>query len=468
MGTHSYYDRHTALFDGALVLYTIRGAEHANWNARIKLPGRKGYIRRSLRTRTEHEAITTGTQLYLKLRAKQDSGLPVDIPTVSQCWTMYLRHREVRGFSNYHANLWWSRYGDEYFSRYQQMDEINQSVTDGYIAPDGFRLNYWASHPPTLERTGVGTANLNRWTSTSHTDSPSYSTMQRELGFIYSWLSFAVAQGYLGVVPVLPNPMDYKARSGSNRGCFSIEQYRHLYQEIGSRCSQELSDVTYTRNGKTHTRKGQQWTRIANERLRMWILLISATGIRPSEARQLEWNMVRRWEPANPIPGVEFYTLIDMPARICKAKYKGRRTGRQVFSFDGAVTYERLMKRWRLHCPTPDDDGLIFPSARDTSKPADMRAPLQRLLATMPESRGGTMLTDRDNLPLSSYSLRHFYITMRILNNVPLAVIAKNCGHTVKTLEQTYNRALATDMVEYLTQTHFKHLQADRDSTLIQ
>ena len=66
------------------------------------------------------------------------------------------------------------------------------------------------------------------------------------------------------------------------------------------------------------------------------------------------------------------------------------------------------------------------------------------------------MLTDEEGLPLSSYSLRHFYITQRIKSGVPLSVIAKNCGHMVSTLEQTYNRLLARDMVDVLVRTNFQ------------
>ena len=93
-----YYRRQVKLFTGACVLYLVEGHNKPNWNVRIKIPGRKGYVRRSLRTTDEAEAITLGTQLYLKLRAKADQGLPVDVPKVSGVWKEYLRWREASGY----------------------------------------------------------------------------------------------------------------------------------------------------------------------------------------------------------------------------------------------------------------------------------------------------------------------------------------------------------------------------------
>jgi len=451
---YDYYDNKYELFNGACLLYTVVGHKKPNWNARIRLPSRSGYIRRSLKTTDMAEAIALGTQLYLKLRAKLDQGLPVDVPTTTQAWDEYMTYRSACGWSKSHPEQWWGRFGAKWFAAFKRLDDIHQRDIDSYFSADGFRLNFAKNNPPELVKSGDSNWRRKRWTSINQTDSPSYSYLQGEISIMRGFFTFCEDRGYIGTVPIINNPMEHKARTGSARGCFSIEQYRLLTTEIRTRCNREAFTKPFIRGGVLQKPRPNPAAKLSNERLRMWILLLSATGIRVQEARRLRWRDIKKYEKAG--SEYPYFTLIDIPREIAKAKYKGRRTGREVFSFDGNVTYDRLMNRWRDYCPTPDNNSLIFPSPRAPEKPQNFTLPFRRLLKSM---KGGAMLEDSDGLPLSSYSLRHFYITMRIKAGVPLPVIAKNCGHTVSTLESTYNRLLARDMVEVLANTGIQRLQ---------
>lgn len=453
---NGYYGQKVTLYDGACLLFTVKGQNKANWNARIKLPSRKGYIRRSLKTTNAAEAITLGSQLYLKLRAKHDQSLPVDVPTIPKVWREYLRFREAQGWSTYHPENWWRRYGKDWLSEFQRIDEVQQRHIDSYYSKDGFRLNHVKNNPKMLVSVEGTNGKRKRWNKTTATDSPSYEYLNGEISIIRSFFSFCEERGYTGTVPNINNPMEYKSRSGSNRGCPSIEQYRRLVTEMRVRCNRTRHEKSFVRGGVVVQPTLSKMNQVSNERLRTWILLLAATGIRVQEARQLRWSMIKKYERKG--CSVPYFTLIDIPQKIAKAKYKGRRTGREVFSFDGNVTYDRLMNRWRPLCSTPHDDGLLFPSPRNPEVAFDFVTPFKRLLKTM---RGGAMLYDEEGLPLSSYSLRHFYITMRIKNGVPLVAIAKNAGHTVTTLERTYNRILARDMVEHLANTAVNRLERE-------
>ena len=44
----------------------------------------------------------------------------------------------------------------------------------------------------------------------------------------------------------------------------------------------------------------------------------------------------------------------------------------------------------------------------------------------------------------SIYALRHTYISHAIEGEVPLTVIAKNCGTSVRMIEKTYSKLLAS------------------------
>ena len=61
--------------------------------------------------------------------------------------------------------------------------------------------------------------------------------------------------------------------------------------------------------------------------------------------------------------------------------------------------------------------------------------------------------TDRDGNKYTIYSLRHFYITMRLRfgKHVRIHSLAKNCGTSVSMIEQFYSDAISTDFMDELT-----------------
>lgn len=427
-----YYGNSESLFEGHLFLFTIRNAVKPNWNCRIRIPGRTGYYRKSLNTTSRSEAIKEGTDLYLKVRAKADFGLPTEIVTAKRVWEEFLKHRSAQGYTNIKFKQFWERYFGPYFGQFKDMNDIDQAAVDEYFAEDGFRRTYWKRNPPKLVR-NPNNRNRQYWEANNYTDDPAFRTMHWECSVVRGFLRFAKDRGYIGHLPIVYNPMSAKETTESTRGVFSIRQYRALTAYLRGQCMREPRN----KQGRLNP-----VMKVNAERMRMWVLLLAATGIRPQEAKALRWHMIQKFDAHS---NADFYTMIEMPAAICKAKRKGRREGRTVFSFDGPVTYTRLMERWRSFCPTWEEDQLVFPSNKNHDRHFNYSVEFRRTLTNM------GMRFDEDDLPLTSYSLRHFYITQRIKNQVPLAAIAKNCGHTVETLERTYNRILASDMVEYLS-----------------
>ena len=50
------------------------------------------------------------------------------------------------------------------------------------------------------------------------------------------------------------------------------------------------------------------------------------------------------------------------------------------------------------------------------------------------------------------YALRHAYISEAIEENVPLIIIAENCGTSVRMIEQTYAKVLAAKKRKFIEQ----------------
>jgi integrase len=61
------------------------------------------------------------------------------------------------------------------------------------------------------------------------------------------------------------------------------------------------------------------------------------------------------------------------------------------------------------------------------------------------------MELDLDDNQRSLYSLRHYYITQKILDNVPLSTIAKNCLTSTKIIEGYYDHVTSVDRYDELS-----------------
>jgi hypothetical protein len=55
-------------------------------------------------------------------------------------------------------------------------------------------------------------------------------------------------------------------------------------------------------------------------------------------------------------------------------------------------------------------------------------------------------LDDRGSL----YALRHAYISEAIERNIPLTILAKNCGTSVRIIEKTYAKVLRAKEQEFI------------------
>ena len=73
----------------------------------------------------------------------------------------------------------------------------------------------------------------------------------------------------------------------------------------------------------------------------------------------------------------------------------------------------------------------------------------QRLKKTLVTSQVQETL-DKQSKSISLYSFRHFYCYLRLLNKVPIHLLAKNMGTSVQKIESTYghiNTELQADVI---------------------
>lgn len=220
---------------------------------------------------------------------------------------------------------------------------------------------------------------------------PSRSTLHQEIVCLRQVLKFARRHGWLELMPDLSDP--YRASSKvSHRAWFSPAEYEMLYQAARKRIASPKRD---------------RWLG-AYEDLKDYIIFQVNTGLRPDEAKRLQ---VRDVEIVQDGSGRE---------PILHIAVRGKRGTGWAKSMPGAVFPFTQMKE--RHNLGPTD--LIFPT-------------LQReLFNTLLDEL--QLKKDREGNPRTFYSLRHTYISMRLLEGADIYQIAKNCRTSVEMIEKYY------------------------------
>jgi integrase len=221
---------------------------------------------------------------------------------------------------------------------------------------------------------------------------PSRSTMHQEIVTIRQVLKTAKRHNWIESLPDLSLP--YKA-SGKivHRAWFSPEEYKRLYEA--------------TRERAAHPKK-ERW-RGACEDLHDYVLFMANTGLRPDEAKRLEYR------------DVSVVTDSDTNERILEIEVRGKRGVGYCKSMPGAVRpFQRLAKR---NSP-PSPATRIFGNVQ--------RELLNTILGEL------DLKVDRDGQLRTAYSLRHTYICLRLMEGADIYQLAKNCRTSVEMIQKYY------------------------------
>lgn len=248
--------------------------------------------------------------------------------------------------------------------------------------------------------------------STSKTGKPpARSTLHDEVGTLRQVLKTAIRHKWLSHLPDLSPP--YKSQGKiSHRPWFSPAEYKQLYEATRKNAREPLN---------THF----QWEA---EQLHDFVLFMGNTGLRPDEAKNLQFR------------DVSIVLDRDTGEQILEIEVRGKRGVGWAKSMPGAVKpFERLRDRpkparnWR---GSPQDaSATVKPTG---PKPTDALFPGHHLkmFNNLLEREG--LKLDRDGKPRTAYSLRHTYICLRLTEGADIYAIAKNCRTSVEMIEKFY------------------------------
>jgi len=220
---------------------------------------------------------------------------------------------------------------------------------------------------------------------------PSRSTMHKETVTLRQVLKTAIRHGWLSALPDLSEPYKTSVKV-SHRAWFSPEEYKRLYTATRARIKSVENSY--------HKRLAEQ--------LHDKILFMANTGVRPDEANWLEYR------------DVEIVEDDATGETILEIEVRGKRGGGYCKSTTGAVRpFERMVER---NQPEPTD--RLFP--------ADHKKQFNRILEEQ------NLKFDRQGNRRTLYSLRHSYISFRLLEGADIYQIAKNCRTSVEMIEKHY------------------------------
>ena len=221
---------------------------------------------------------------------------------------------------------------------------------------------------------------------------PARSTIHSEIVVLRQVLKTANRKGWIGAVPDLSAAYQ---RSGkiSHRAWFAPEEYKMLFEATRERAKNPPNP---------------RW-REACEQFHDYVLFMVNTGLRPDEASNLQFRDVAIRKDDS--TGGE---------RILEIAVQGKRGVGFCKSMPGAVLpFQRVQKR-KGGKPTDHVFGKV------------QRELLNTILDEL------NLKHDRQGNERTAYSLRHTYISMRLMEGADIYQIAKNCRTSVEMIEKHY------------------------------
>jgi integrase len=246
---------------------------------------------------------------------------------------------------------------------------------------------------------------------------PAHSTMHQEIVTLRQTLKTATRHGWLDRLPDFSEPYRLSSKI-SYRAWFSPEEYKKLCEATRKRALEPK-------------KRGFKWEA---EQLHDYVLFVGNTGLRPDEARRLEFRDVKIVDDE------------DSGETILEIEVRGKRGFGYCKSMPDAVSpFERLRSRLRprrvegARAPTEvSDNSDVRGLEWRTPEPTDLIFPKwqRELFKTILEEEN--LRSDRDGRPRTAYSLRHTYISLRLMEGANIYQIAKNCRTSVGMIEKYY------------------------------
>lgn len=377
------------------------------WQMRMWLAKERKYARFSLKTQNRDTAIAAAKKQYHVLMAQQEAGKTYFSKTCKQGVEDYLKQRQTDvdaglivkgrwGTIKTHLEHWL-----DFRGRDIKLKELQRTDCENYYYKRSKTKNHLSISQTTV---------LNE---------------QSTINAMMNWL-FKRNETYI-------DGFDFKKLPKQDKRDESIR--RSTFTEFEMDCLRDaIADYMAEKVG---TEREQQLRTIAC----YYFLIASITGLRSGEQRQLKWSDIL-WTQGR--RGKETVELVKIKVRAETSKV---RNSRAFMVADNGYfrAYSSLFAAWikERHIK----DCLIFS--------LDGRTEItKRTLSYHFNKLMELAEIDTTNRDLVAYSLRHYFITQRIVSGMSLRSVADMCGTSITQIEKTYwhldEEIMRNDAVAYI------------------
>tara|TARA_Y100001963_G_scaffold159620_1_gene264135 strand:+ start:5823 stop:7109 length:1287 start_codon:yes stop_codon:yes gene_type:complete len=409
--------------DGRILIY--KRPNSGVYQMRLRVSNSTGYKILSTKTNDIDEAkriaVNTYEEIYMRvqsggsLASKTFSDLykswVKDLPTLSQGKHELYEEQNKKLAGNYPLTF----FGD------YKIDQLNNSDFQEYFM--WRRKNSYSKTPQGKKK---------KFTPTNN-------TILHECNVINLMLKYAVGKKWLVKIPDYDRPQSEK---DNRRPTFTLSEWRLLTRQLKS-WSNEKQLVGNAKRQRFY--------------LYNYILILANTGLRIGEMRKVSWNNLRLVDATGDITlgEVENNTGKRMVANV-----SGKTGEREVVFNKGTEDYFARIFDYRsneLNQP-PERDEIVI-CHPNGSEVQSMSKSFDRLL-----QKYELTYHKKNNKKRTLYSLRHFYATQRLEQDVNPFLLAKNMGTSVEMLHKFYGQIVSSLIAGKIAKSQFTSKEKSSDT----
>ena len=405
------------LFEGELVVF--KRANSPNFYMRVYVANEKKHYQKSLKTKSQLEAVERAKAEYKTLQqkvAKEEKVFTITFGEALEGYRELEKNRERRGL----IKTDWYKKKDMYlrnhfvkhFGEGRMVNDISDNAMEEYI---DIRMKRCKRK----------------------------SSIQQEITILkHFYKTFLIKKGYVFKVPEFPEFKVRKTDLAKREDTFSVKEYEKLFKFMREWVKEK--NVSHIRKaikeyGKKENKEKKlnemEWKMECHRRvlLRELILICANTGIRaPKEILSLTWGDIR--VEKRMLQGL--YNSDKEVEQLVSFINIGeeQKTGSRIVVGLAGSYFKRLKQYYRDKFGiNPEDNQPVFMEMFGRRKGNSFdRYALYRIW--------GELMRDckLNRIDFTLYCLRGFYITQSILNGVDITMIAKNCGNSPNTIYKHY------------------------------
>jgi len=378
--------------DGQIVIY--KRDDFSNYYVRLKVFDQNSNYKfrvRSLKTKDRNQAITAAFKTHEEITFHLKSGGSLDGRTYRNVFDEWKRSKH----NSYTDQVKVDR-TVEYAGSYS-LDYFGSMIFDR-ITTQNFH-QYWDWRKVNYKRR-----------------KPSHDTLNRERTAIMSIFKFGYQRGYIRELFEIPK---LKTKGITRRPTFTLAEWKKITKGMRSWVPEGID-------------KGHWRERFL---LQQYVLLMSNSGVRVGEMRNLKWDDVS--------------SITSEKGKHYILRVTGKTGERDVVLNPYSDTYLKRVYDLRTselgHPPDPTE--YVFISSKTGGPYTSFKTSFNNMLkyCGVPVEKGGMNRT--------IYSLRHFYGTQRLKGNINPYVLSKQMGTSVEMIEKFYGHIMTRDVMDAIKQS---------------